>query len=327
MLSKTKEKVKKLKPIFIFSLPRAGSTLLQRILATSDQISTVSEPWLLLPFVYTLKSDGSRAEYGHSLSVQAIEYFYKQFPNGRQDYLNELREFTLKLYQKNSQPNSRYFLDKTPRYHLIISEILEIFPQGKFIFLWRNPLAVVASIINSWCKGKWKPMVWHMDLYEGTNNLIQAFTEHSAQVQALQYENLVQSPAGEIRKICTYLEIDYHDHMLDSFQGISLGGNLGDKTGIRKYNSLSNASLHNWQKTFNNPLRRYWAGKYLDWLGEKNLRTMGYSYGDLRAMVANNSTDLNLNGMFPDLLRSVFQPSLTRISTQGVNKAKPIKYY
>ncbi|MEN8134278.1 MAG: sulfotransferase [Thermodesulfobacteriota bacterium] len=314
-----------MKPIFIFSLPRAGSTLLQRMLATSDQISTVSEPWILLPFVYTLKSDGIKSEYGHSLSVQAIQDFYKQFPNGRQDYLNDLREFILKLYKNNSQPNSTYFLDKTPRYHLIINEILEIFPEGKFIFLWRNPLAVVASILNSWCNGKWKIRLWELDLYDGVDNLLSAFTENSSHVHSLQYENLVQSPSTEMKKICDYLLLDYDDQMIGSFQNISFEGKWGDQYGIKKYDSLSKNSLHNWQKTFNNPMRRYWAIKYLDWLGEENLKLMGYSYRDLIALVSNGK-NMNLNGMFSDLIRSVLYPPANLLSTRGGNTNKRIKH-
>lgn len=296
------------------------------MLATSGQISTVSEPWILLPFVYTLKYDGIRSEYGHSLSVQAIQDFYKQFPNGRQDYLHELREFILKLYQKNTHPESTYFLDKTPRYHLIINEIQEIFPEGKFIFLWRNPLAVVSSVIHSWCQGKWKPRTWQMDLYDGTKNLINAFRENCPQVHALQYENLIQSPSTEMKKICDYLLIEYNDQMIDSFQNISLKGKLGDRKGTKKYNSLSTNSLHSWQTTFNNPIRRHWAIRYLDWLGEENLRTMGYSYHDLKDL-ASNGGKIKFNDMFSDLIRSAFHPAAHLLATLRENYNNNIKHF
>ena len=37
-------------PIFLFSLPRSGSTLLQRVLMSHKDIASVAEPWLMLPF-------------------------------------------------------------------------------------------------------------------------------------------------------------------------------------------------------------------------------------------------------------------------------------
>ncbi|MBU0481694.1 MAG: sulfotransferase [Proteobacteria bacterium] len=311
-----------MKPIFIFSLPRSGSTLLQRILATSGQVATVSEPWLLLPFACTLKADGVKSQYGHGYAVKAIRDFYQQLPNGRRDYLDELRAFALNLYQKNSPPGSRYFLDKTPRYHLIVNEIFEIFPEAKFVFLWRNPLAVIASIINSWCKGKWKPQVWQLDLYDGSRNLINAYNEHSSQVHALQYERLVQSPARELKRLCDYLELEYTGKMIESFQDVSLEGSLGDKTGIREYQVLSDNSLAKWQKTFNNPFRRRWAIRYLAWLGEEHLHAMGYSLGDLTALVS-KKTDLNLDGMFSDLLRSALYPPVNFLLSRRERKTPP----
>ena len=41
-------------------------------------------------------------------------------------------------------------------------------------------MAVVASIINSWCKGKWKPGVWQLDLYDGPKNLLNALSSYFA---------------------------------------------------------------------------------------------------------------------------------------------------
>ena len=43
-----------IRPIFIFSAPRSGSTLLQRVLAAHTQVATASEPWILLPLLSPL---------------------------------------------------------------------------------------------------------------------------------------------------------------------------------------------------------------------------------------------------------------------------------
>lgn len=39
----------KAKGLFLFSLPRSGSTLRQRVIATYPEVATSSELWLLLP--------------------------------------------------------------------------------------------------------------------------------------------------------------------------------------------------------------------------------------------------------------------------------------
>jgi len=48
--------------IFILSLPRSGSTLLQRILGGHSQVHTVAEPWLMLNPLYALRETGIEAE-------------------------------------------------------------------------------------------------------------------------------------------------------------------------------------------------------------------------------------------------------------------------
>ena len=46
--------------ILMISPPRAGSTMLQRILGSHSDIHTVSEPWLVLHPLYALRPEGIR---------------------------------------------------------------------------------------------------------------------------------------------------------------------------------------------------------------------------------------------------------------------------
>ena len=71
----------KTNPIFLFSLPRSGSTLLQRLLGGHPDIMTVSEPWLLLPLCYALKAEGLLSEYNNGWATKAINDFIMEFPN------------------------------------------------------------------------------------------------------------------------------------------------------------------------------------------------------------------------------------------------------
>jgi Sulfotransferase family len=80
-----------IRPIFLFSISRSGSTLVQRIIAAHDGVATASEPWLLLPHAYTLRPQGIDAEYVHPLLVTAIEDFAQSLPKGGDDYVDELR--------------------------------------------------------------------------------------------------------------------------------------------------------------------------------------------------------------------------------------------
>src|SRR5688572_7827725 len=133
-------------PIFLFSLPRAGSTLVQRVIASHDDVHTVSEPWLLLPFLYALRTDGARAEYWHEAGAEALADFCGALPGGEDEYRAAVRELAERLYSAATPDGPRYFLDKTPHYHVIADEVMRTFPDAKFVFLWRNPLAALASL-------------------------------------------------------------------------------------------------------------------------------------------------------------------------------------
>ena len=139
-----------IKPIFIFSLPRSGSTLLQNLLMNHPSISSVTEPWILLPLIYINKDEGVLSEYSHRTSKMAIQNLIENLPQKNDDFNSELREFMLNLYQKLSSSKAKYFLDKTPRYFLIIDEIQQLFPESKFIFLFRHPLDILSSILLTW---------------------------------------------------------------------------------------------------------------------------------------------------------------------------------
>lgn len=215
-------------PLFLFSLPRSGSTLAQRILAAHEEVDTASEPWLLLPYFYTLRNRGVYAEYNHASLVSAVEDFCETLPGGREGYVAELREFALRLYRRAAAKDARYFLDKTPRYHLISHEVIHAFPECKHLFLWRNPLSVVASLVETWGRGKWNIYRHKVDLFDGLEALIEAYKANESSVHAARYEDLVTEPETSWSGIFRYLDLSFDATLLQSFGGVRLGGRKGD---------------------------------------------------------------------------------------------------
>jgi hypothetical protein len=47
---------------------------------------------------------------------------------------------------------------------------MELFPDAKFIFLWRQPLAVAASMIEAFGDGRWNLERYAVDLWDGVEN-------------------------------------------------------------------------------------------------------------------------------------------------------------
>lgn len=280
------------KPLFILSLPRSGSTLLQRMLTASPEVSSASEPWLLLPLVYTLKKDGQFSEYWHGRSFEAGQDFLSSFENGEDHYRKGLNRFITNIYSEASDQTATYFLDKTPRYHLIVDELLKIFPDAKFILLLRNPIGVAASIIETWGNGRWKLDSYKIDLYRGLNNLVDAYENHSERMHKVNYEDLLVSPEATMKSITEYLGIEYKPEMLTAFQGVKFSGRMGDPTGVVDYTSLSDKPLHKWKQTMANPIRRRWSKGYLEWLGDQRLETMGYNRQEMLDELADSPLDL-----------------------------------
>lgn len=290
-----------LKPLYIFSLPRSGSTLLQRVLAADSQISSTAEPWVLLPFVYALRGSGIQAEYSHYWANFALNDFIRELPNGQKDYLSAVGSAIRELYQKAAKnKDAQYFLDKTPRYALIADEIIDMFPDGKFIILWRNPLAIIASIVETWGGGKWDVSKCNVDLFDGMASLIDCYQANSKKVLVIQYENFLQSPEKELSRIAEYLELKFNPDMLNAFSQVVFKGKLGDFTGVIDYQAVDTAPLEKWKAVINNPLRKIWCKRYLNWLGEERLRIMGYELNELLREL--DSTGLTMSNLFSDVV-------------------------
>jgi len=269
------------RPLFVLSLPRSGSTLVQRVLAARDEISTTPEPWILLPQVYAMREQGAYTEYGQVPASRAIREFAERSSGGRGGYEEELRRFVLALYARASGGRGMYFLDKTPRYHFITEDLFRLFPDGRFVFLWRNPLAVVASVVETWGRGRWIVERWRPDLFDGVAHLVSGFVAHGDRSLAVRYEDLVSDPDRAWPPLFEYLGLPFDPAVITSFGEISLEARMGDPTGSRRYDSISTEPLEKWKRTLANPVRKRWCRNYLRWIGESRLSVMGYSLSEL----------------------------------------------
>lgn len=273
------------RPLFVLSLPRSGSTLLQRMLATHPGIATASEPWLLLPQLYALRERGAAAEYGHRTAARAIADFADALPGGRDDYLAEVHRSTLALYER-AAGGAAWFLDKTPRYHLVVDEIMALFPDARFVFLWRNPLAVAASMIESFGRGRWNLDRYEVDLRGGLDRLVEAAGRRDPRAVAVRFEDVVADPAAGTRAIFNLLELDPGRAAAEAFAETSLNGRMGDRTGTASYTEVSGEPVERWRSTMSNPLRKRWCAAYLRSVGPERLRAMGYDPDQLAGEVA-----------------------------------------
>lgn len=274
-----------LEPIFIISLPRAGSTLLNRLLASHSMVASHAEPWLMLPLVYLSDRDAVRACYSHSATSRAINDIRRTLSDAGGDWQRHIGFFARGIYQELAvaagKAQARYFIDKTPRYHLIVEHLAEIFPAAKFIVLARNPLACLASGIETWGKGR---LVLHgqmIDLWEGPKNLAFAVKRLGTRAHLIRYEDLVREPEATQRELLRFLEVPY-EPLHTNLEKKLMFGTMGDPTGVAKYGSyISQVSLEKYVQVLGTWYRRRFSLRYLERLDPDHVETMGYRYADI----------------------------------------------
>ncbi|MEM1211198.1 MAG: sulfotransferase [Planctomycetota bacterium] len=268
-------------PVFIFSLPRSGSTLLQRMLGYHPAVHTVSEPWLLLPLVYARRPDGVYAEYRHRQACRAIEDFGDAFPDKQAGLDRHLRDMMLGMYRELSPEGTRYFLDKTPPYILIADEIARLFPDAKLVFLFRNPLSVIASSLTTWWGNRWKLFTQKHLFYDGLTRMMEAYEAAGDRAIRLNYEDLIADPPGKLSGLFEALGLPDCPEAAEGFSRVKLEGRVQDNQGIQQYSAVSKDPVTKWQRTLANPLRRRFCRRYLSWVGRDRLATMGYDLDEL----------------------------------------------
>lgn len=272
--------------IFLISQPRSGSTLMQKILGAHGDIYTRSEPWVLLPCLTALKSEGFDAQYNIDLQQKAFSSFISGLENGENLLLKSLQEMYLSLYGSYlKQYGKKYFLDKTPRYYSIIKQIEDVFPKAKKIILLRNPLSVLASLIER--RKSWNELeINKHDLLVAPKMLIEVFDNKNSNYIKVNYDDLVLNPNETVKKLCTFIGIEFHEKMITEYLYNTERWTFGDDK-VYENMGIDATKLDNWKNRLNEP--QYWRVMYdyLHILGAEIYKLMGYNYNDSLNIIMN----------------------------------------
>lgn len=272
--------------IFLISLPRSGSTLLQRILGGHPDIATLAEPWVMLHPLYALKRAGIETEYDATLAREALDDFLSQIDGGEAAYLEGIRRFAGDLYARAlAQQGGRLFLDKTPRYYRVIPELRQVFPRAKFVILLRNPLAALASTLRTWFEddpGRLSGTTNHRDLLDGPGLLLAGQEVLGDDAIVVRYEALVAEPERIVAGLCARLGLAFHPAMLDYGRHPAPPGRFGDQVGVPQHSRATAEHRDKWAGYLADPARQSCALDYLDQLGDATVAALGYDAGELR---------------------------------------------
>ncbi len=196
-------------PIFIVGLPRAGSTLLEQILASHSQVDGTFELPNILATAHRL--NGRRR-------VNEPARYPKIVAELSDEQLHELGAQYMESTQVHRQ-GAPFFLDKMPNNFRHIGLIHRILPNARIIDARRHPMACCFSgykqlfaegqeftyslqDIGNYCRD-------YVDLMDHWEQVL------PGKVLRVRYENVVADLETQVRRILDYLKLDFESECLE----------------------------------------------------------------------------------------------------------------
>jgi tetratricopeptide (TPR) repeat protein len=199
-------------PIFIVGLPRAGSTLVEQILASHPLIEGTAELGDLIVLARHLEPDERLAAQGvwHRYPNILAELPPEQFERLGQAYLDLTR-----IQRKTDRPR---FTDKMPINWAHVGFIKLILPNAKIVDVRRHPLAGGFSAFkHHFARGQeFSYDLSHIGSYYANYvRLMRHFDEVlPGAVHRVIHERLVADPEGEIRRLLDYVGVRFDEACL-----------------------------------------------------------------------------------------------------------------
>lgn len=235
--------------------------------------------------VYGMRSQGIETDYRADWAATGVNEFLENYADGRETYLSGIRSFAQTIYGRVlNLSHKRYFLDKTPRYSMIVPELVELFPKAKYILLIRNPLAVLKSELDTYIGNEyWRLADFNPDLLDAPRRLIEARKICGDRGITVHYESLVTEPDDTIQQICRHLDIEFKANMLEYGDRPAPLGRMNDPVGIHQHSRPNVSGMDKWRKLGHNTQHRHFALSYLDELGTETITALGYDPQSLRS--------------------------------------------
>lgn len=199
-------------PIFVVGLPRAGSTLLEQILASHSQVEGTAE----LPDVIALSrrlGGASRAQPAGRYPEVLTELPAAKFAEMGQGYLDSTG------IQRGDRP---FFIDKMPNNFLHIGLIHLMLPNARIIDARRHPMAgCFAGFKQLFAQGQ----TFTYDLkdigyyYRNYVKIMDHWDEVlPGRVLRVQYEDMVLDTEAQIRRVLDYCELPFEETCLRFYE-------------------------------------------------------------------------------------------------------------
>lgn len=214
-------------PIFVVGVPRSGTTLLAAMLAGHHKLSCGPETRFFhflaktsrtfledadlgdtIDFLFSLDLAGQPVPNHYGLSAEKLRSYLRTRPLTVSTLLSSMTEqFML------SEGKSRW-VEKSPEHLLYVEWIRRAFPESPIIRIVRDPRDVALSLTKvPWGPGSFSRALF---LWRNYDDQSARFFVEDKNSYTVKYEELVETPVAEIRKVCDFIGETYDLAMLDT---------------------------------------------------------------------------------------------------------------
>jgi len=202
-----------IQPVFIGGCDRSGTTFLASMIGNAECAITTPESQFKVdflscdeknfhsPLIWRLKLWG--------VSKKRLEEIFKYSVDGKELMTRLVLEYA-RIY-KNDPP--RYWIDHTPTNFQNYKILNQYYPNAKFVHIIRDGRAVASSVIPL----AWGPtnandaaLWWLTKISFGLAAQLLA----PEKVITVKYEDILQNPETELKRICTFIGMPYNKDML-----------------------------------------------------------------------------------------------------------------
>jgi predicted Zn-dependent protease len=200
-------------PIFIVGLPRAGSTLLEQILASHSQVEGTRELAEMPTIARGLATRNGEPD--ESRFFEALCSLDAARVGALADrYLKETR-----IYRRGGAPR---FIDKMPNNFLHIGLIHLMFPRAAIIDARRHPLGSCFSAFKQHFASGQLFTYDQMDLARFYGDYVELMAHYDAvlpgRIHRVYYERVVADLPGEVQRLLEYCQLPFEDQCLRFYE-------------------------------------------------------------------------------------------------------------
>lgn len=200
-------------PIFIVGLPRAGSTLVEQILASHSLVEGTIE----LPDIMAMAAalGGKRVRPQESAYPEVLGTLGAAECRALGDqYIEQTR-----IHRKTSKP---FFIDKMPNNFLHIGLVLLALPNAKIVDARRHPMACCFSCFKQhFAQGqRYTYSLENIGRYYADYVELMAHYDAVApgKVHRVIYENMIDDTAAEVRRLLAFCDLPFEDACLRFYE-------------------------------------------------------------------------------------------------------------